>query len=229
MKILNLILYSENDPAYIGMRDVLRSHAARYPNVRCVFYMYDPVITETWTLDGDTLRIRGHETYVPGILNKTIEAFRITADWEYDLLIRTNISTIVDYGGLLGYCSGPDFKYGGPVGVMSATWTDPKGGIFDGRFCGLQFVRGWCIIFTRDTVALMNRDAHFIDTSVVDDVTIGDFLVRKRGITPTNLSFKSVMVTNQYDPTKCVFRNCTYGNRDADVERMRDIAARIHP
>jgi hypothetical protein len=229
MKILNLVLYSENEPAYVGMRDVLRSHTARYPNVRCVFYTYDPEITEPWLLDDDILRIRGHETYVPGILNKTIEAFRITETWDYDLLIRTNISTIVDFSGLVGYCSGPDFKFGGPVGYMNATWTDRKGGIFDGRFSGLQFVRGWCIIFTRATIALMLRNAHFIDTSVIDDVTISDFLTRKIGVVPTDIAFKSVMVTNQYDPTKYVFRNCTYSDRMLDVERMRDIASRIHP
>jgi hypothetical protein len=226
MKVLNLVLYSENEPAYIAMRDVLREHAARYPNVQTVFYMYDPTCTEPWILDGDTLRICGSETYVPGILNKTLTAFRITADWDYDLLIRTNISTVVDFNGLLGYCSTPSFEYGGPQ--LTIAWTDPRGGIFDRRFHGMPFIGGWCMIFSRATVALMVRDAHFIDTSVIDDVSIADFLVRKRGKISVNLGYKAVIETKEYDPTRCIFRNCTYGNRMADVERMRDIASRIH-
>jgi hypothetical protein len=227
MKILNLVLYSENEPAYRTMRDVLRAHASRYPDVRTVFYMYDPVIKDSWILDGDILRIRGNETYVPGILNKTVEAFRITADWDYDMLIRTNISTIVDFSGIVGYCTGPDFTFGGPFQILR--WLDPRGGIFDGRFSGMSFVSGWCMIFTRATITLMINDSHFIDTSVIDDVTISDFLIRKRNVKPTDLMFKSVGITTEYDPTKYIFRNCTYGNRMADVDRMRDIASRIHP
>jgi hypothetical protein len=189
--------------------------------------MYDPVIKDSWILDGDILRIRGNETYVPGILNKTVEAFRITADWDYDMLIRTNISTIVDFSGIVGYCTGPDFTFGGPFQILR--WLDPRGGIFDGRFSGMSFVSGWCMIFTRATITLMINDSHFIDTSVIDDVTISDFLIRKRNVKPTDLMFKSVGITTEYDPTKYIFRNCTYGNRMADVDRMRDIASRIHP
>jgi hypothetical protein len=188
--------------------------------------MYDPLIKDSWILDGDILRIRGNETYVPGILNKTIEAFRITADWDYDMLIRTNISTIVDFSGIVGYCSGPSFQFGGPTSLLR--WVEPKDGVFDGRFNGMPFVRGWCMIFTRATIILMINDSHFIDTSVIDDVSISDFLVRKRGIIPTDLAYKSVIYAKAYDPTKCVFRNCTYGNRMLDAERMQDIASKIH-
>ena len=225
MKILNLVLYSENEPAYIGMRDVLRAHAARSPNVRCVFSIYDSAITEPWILDGDILRIRGSETFIPGILNKTIEAFRITASWEYDFLIRTNISTIVDYNEFHEMFADPRFMIGGPIGVLS--WIRPSDGIFDTRFNGMPFLRGWCMIFKRSVAEDMIQNAHFIDTSVIDDVSISDFLIRKRRYVPADIKRRCCMITNDYNPGFCVFRNCTPGNRMADVERMRDIAARM--
>jgi hypothetical protein len=209
------------------MRDVLREHNARYPYVRSVFYMYDPTCVEPWSLEGDMLRIRGNETFIPGILTKTLEAMRITHSWEYDLLIRTNISTIVDFGGLIGYCTSPSFEYGGPQGIIK--WTDPPGGIFDGRFYGMPFIRGWCMIFSRATISLMMQDSHFIDTSVIDDVAIADFLVRKRGIKPVDLYYKTVIETTEYDQTKLIFRNCTYGNRELDAERMQLISSKICP
>ncbi len=229
MKILNLVLYSENDPVYPLMRDVIREHSQRYPYVQTLFYMYDQAIAADYDISGDLLRIRGVETYVPGILNKTVDAMHITQNWDYDLLIRTNISTIVDFGGIVGYCRSPDFFAGGYIHTVSSDWRDEKGGLFDGRFTGKSFISGCCMILSRAAVSLVTNRRQFIDTSVIDDVTISDFLFYKMGKTFTNLTHKVVLYANMYDPTKLVFRNFTYGNRMADTERMRHIASKILP
>jgi hypothetical protein len=227
MKILNLILYSENDPAYPRMREVLQDHNRRYSYVQTLFYIYDPTLKTDHDISGDLLRIRGVETYVPGILNKTLEAIRITQSWDYDILVRTNISTIVDFSGLVGYCSDPGFFAGGPMGALFQI--DPAGGIFDSRFNGCNIILGWCMVLSRAAISLLLEKRQFIDTSVIDDVSISDFLLRKMKKSATNLHYKCVCVTRSYDPTKLVFRNCTYGDRMADVARMRDLSSKMHP
>jgi hypothetical protein len=227
MKILNLILYSENDPAYPRMREVLQDHNRRYSHVQTLFYIYDPTIATDHDISGDLLRIRGTETYVPGILNKTLEAMRITQSWDYDILVRTNISTIVDFSGLVGYCSDPAFFAGGPV--QTIRWIDPPGGIFDNRFYERQFISGWCMVLSRAAIALLLEKRQFIDISVIDDVSITDFLIYKMKKSAINLAYKCVACTQTYDPTKLVFRNCTYGDRMADVARMRELSSKMHP
>jgi hypothetical protein len=224
MKILNLVLYSENDPAYPRMREVLQEHNGRYPYVQTLFYMYDPVVATDYDISGDLLRIRGVESYIPGILVKTLEAMRITQGWDYDLLIRTNISTIVDFGGLVGYFGSADLFAGGPLQRLGRqALQDEK----YNKLFGHIFISGWCMIFSRAAVTLMMENRHHIDTTIIDDVSISEFLLYNMDKPIFSIAKKCECWTQAYDPTKLVFRNCTYGNRMADVDRMRDIASKL--
>ena len=47
--------------------------------------------------------IKGEETFIPGILEKTLLAIKISSkNFTYDYIVRTNISTLVNYIKLIG-------------------------------------------------------------------------------------------------------------------------------
>ena len=65
--------------------------------------MFSDKINEDYCLDGDMLLIKGVETFIPGILDKTVKAFKFFENKyeEYDYITRTNISKIVNFDLLL--------------------------------------------------------------------------------------------------------------------------------
>jgi len=67
----------------------------------------DGPLSDTVEFDRDamTIYIKGEETYIPGILNKTIEAIRAIG-LDYDFVWRTNLSSVLDFDGLIRYCNG---------------------------------------------------------------------------------------------------------------------------
>jgi hypothetical protein len=67
----------------------------------------DGPLSDTVEFDRDamTIYVKGEETYIPGILNKTIEAIRAIG-LDYDFVWRTNLSSVLDFDGLIRYCNG---------------------------------------------------------------------------------------------------------------------------
>src|SRR5271170_1779843 len=100
--ILNLILYN-NSSEYNGMRDVLRQYL-KSMNIKYYFYCYDENITEDYIFNDDILLIKGKETFLPGIFKKTISAMEICLKLhDFDYILRSNISTVVDFSLLQNY------------------------------------------------------------------------------------------------------------------------------
>jgi hypothetical protein len=80
----------------------------------------DGPLSDTVEFDRDTMTIyvKGEETYIPGILNKTVEAIRAIG-LEYDFVWRTNLSSVLDFDGLLRYCRCLNpLPLGGPVASL---------------------------------------------------------------------------------------------------------------
>ena len=96
--ILNLILYSDSNE-YNQMRDELRNYLI-IKKIKYYFYCFDNKIESDYIFDDDILRIKGDESYLPGILDKTIKAITITSNIDYKYLVRSNISTIIDFDNL---------------------------------------------------------------------------------------------------------------------------------
>jgi hypothetical protein len=225
MKILNLILYSPDACYYDAMRDILRTHVQKYPNVTAYFYMYDPTIQADFVLDGDILRVRGDETYVPGILQKTLAAMEFFADQPFDICIRSNVTTLIDFAALqkeLGRY--PDLQYGGPVSQIA--WIDPRGGIHDGRYFGFRFVVGYAIILSPAAYRLLINNKHVVNTSIIDDVAIAEFF-KNHGIPQIDLGYGTLENSGQKEEGKFVYRNCNYYNRILDVCHLRSLAEHV--
>lgn len=70
IKILHLVLYSD-DIYYNQMYDITSKYYSKFKNVKTVYYKF----SNQTLLNNDILTIEGTETYLPGILDKTIKAF----------------------------------------------------------------------------------------------------------------------------------------------------------
>ena len=81
-------------------KEYMKSYKSNNNNITFYFYCYKEDLQEEYVIEDDMIYIKGAETYVPGILEKTIKVFEITKNMEYDFLLRSNISTVIDYSKL---------------------------------------------------------------------------------------------------------------------------------
>ena len=172
---VHLVLYSETNVHYQSMYALTREYYHKFTRVKTLYYTFSDTITETYVLDGDILRIRGTESLVPGILDKTLLALKYVRDAIpfSGYVIRSNISTIIDMEKLMAHEALFTFDYGGPACLLR--WISPPDGIHDHRYAGLTFVSGTCILLSRRLVGRLLADESKVQRSLIDDVAMGVF------------------------------------------------------
>ena len=172
----------------------------------------DGPFSDTVEFDRDamTIYVKGEETYIPGILNKTVEAIRAIG-LEYDFVWRTNLSSVLDFDGLLRYCRGlkplpkgglSAKQPGGPSeeGLMSHP---PVASLKDGQlrcvfyagYTGLadvatnkdidsniRFASGSGFLLSREAVQYLIDNEGLLRRDLIDDVAIGALLEPRFGI-----------------------------------------------
>jgi hypothetical protein len=216
--ILNLIIYYPS-PHEDAMKDILTSYLKTLPMVQFYFITLRPQEKEV-VIEDHIMYIRGNETYVPGILDKTLRAIEYChANMSYQYLVRSNISTVIDFTKLDE--SKLTAKYMG-CDQNNLQWLDPYGGITDQSLWGTPYIGGIGIIMTPDTVSFLLAHKDEIRMDVVDDVSLGAFFTKYN-----QFSLKTVATThyNNESPAIC-YRNRT-SDRLEDVERMKRIVKRI--
>lgn len=174
-RILNLVLYStDNGGSYDKMKELTQSYYRTFPNVNTIYYRFEPTIQNPHELRDNTLLIKGEETYIPGILQKTVKAleyFKPTLD-HYDYIIRSNISTIIQFDKLSDELKINPVQYGCGLcwGIENVGKTTDIGNIYSS---------GTSIILSSATVARILENKQFIDETVIDDVSIGNLISKK--------------------------------------------------
>ena len=178
VRILNLVLYSmDDDGPFDRMQKITERYYSTFSNVTTYYYCFSPDLDVPHKLDGNILYIQGDETFVPGILEKTVNAFEYFENQihENDYVVRSNISTIirfdllsedlkknaVDYGCAL--CWGTEY-------LKHRSQCPPNEFIFSS---------GTSIIFSKDVVLniIINKDK--LDKELMDDVSIGKFIMEE--------------------------------------------------
>ena len=167
-KIVQLVLYSDSND-YKQMYEITRPYYQKY-KVDTLYYMYSGTSDPPYVKD-DILYLPGKESFIPGVLNKTINAFQwVSEHYEYDYILRSNISTVVDMVGVISALSEDKIDYGGgfvgPV-VMSQGY-----GVKD-KHVGTIYASGTSIILSKDFVDTLLKTRNEIDYDVIDDVAIG--------------------------------------------------------
>lgn len=92
--LIFLIIDSDDHPVYKESRDIMRQYIHKFDNVLAYFIRLNEEITTEYAVDGDTLLMKGKETFIPGILEKTIKAVEYChANYSFDYIVRTNLSS----------------------------------------------------------------------------------------------------------------------------------------
>lgn len=226
IRILHLVLYSssiEYDKMYLLTRDYYK----KFNNIITIYYTFS-LKYNIITLVDDILYIPGNDTYLPGILDKTIKAFLYCdLHYKYDYIVRSNISTIVNFNLLSNKLNKTSIDYGGGQYLLLRT-IDVLNGITNNKYFGTYYVGGTAIIFSNKMIKLLLLNKDKLDYSVVDDVAIG-VLIKEQFpdiaisyIQPmfynTNPINMSDIASNQY----LYYRNKT-NNRMNDVNHMKQI------
>ena len=170
ISIINLVLYSNNEE-YDEMYKLTRDYYKKFNNVITIYYKYNDNNTEEYELIDDILNIKGTETYVPGILEKTIKAFQfVNNNYKFDYIVRSNISTIINFDLLCQQLETNPIEYGGKKLVL---WMiDIPSGITNFEHFGTEYAAGTSIILSKNTVNEIINNKDKLLYNIIDDVSL---------------------------------------------------------
>lgn len=206
LKFLNIIIYSP-DEYYNYMKYILRKYLSSLNNVTYFFvvyseslHLYDLEPNNMCIADNDTIIYYGKESFIPGCLNKTLSALtdiyngniktnvhttqKIYPFAEYDYVIRSNISTIINFKLLEIWLLKPEnigkYNYTGFRGdiinnynhIQQYNSTIP----IEKRYEKFHFISGTGIILSNLAATLLINNADQLNKNVIDDVEIGYFM-----------------------------------------------------
>ena len=216
-KILVLRIYNSTTEY-----DLMKNLHLKYDT--SIFIVNDPTIDKEWIYDEEsrTIKIKADETFIPGILNKTIKAIEICLElFEFDILVRSNMSTVIDLNLLqdkINDNNNLDYIYGGKV--RNLEWIAPSDGITSDvlhkHINKLFFSSGIGTVFSKNICDYIVNNKNLIDTSIIDDVSLSLFCNNKYSPNFNTEWCETVTI----DRSACFYRFNTPGNRNADVDNI---------
>ena len=238
-KILNLIIYNDKSIYEKNIKKELEKlYNNNYNNfVKQFFICFNNNITKPVEEDGNILYIKGKETFIPGILDKTIKALEYCFNnYKFDYLVRSNISTVIDFKKIPFYKL-PVNKIGYASSlIIDLQKLDPESGIINNTLFGTKFAMGTNIILNKLGFKYILDNKESINMDIIDDVSIGLLMkkittpitlcstfilnVKKPGENPNNKC--STFIFNKLNKKGTVFRNKSK-NRKTDVKRIKNI------
>lgn len=210
MKYLVLIIYDSNVEYE---RHMYKLHTAylKKKNIVHYFITYNPNQSEDMIVDDNVIKFNGKESFVPGILTKTMKALKYLTEvknLQYEYLVRTNISTIINYDNLTKYI---DLHISSEQGFFTffkstIAWVSPRDGISE-KHRGISYAQGTNIFLNYNSVKKLLLNDCEIDYNMIDDVSIGHTLT-KLGINLHDCG-KKLYITNEIflDKNAICFRN----------------------
>lgn len=221
IRILHLVLYS-NDKHYDCMQKITCKYYNRFPNVTTIYYKYNPILTTNYSLNTNILEIKGNETYIPGILDKTLDAIKYFKNDNYDYIVRSNISTIINFNLLNDNLN--NIFYGG--GLLNSLNEQLKNTNITPK-PNSMYVSGTAIIFSNECVKLLLSNESLLNKTLVDDLAIG-LLFHDLDIIPTCINnFIFVDDVNNIDTSKNIFYRNRSNDRNKDCENMDAIIKKL--
>lgn len=183
MKILILIIYSENDnnfsEVYNKMVNIHRYYVNNFEDTTTYFIQMRELQKENIEVNDDFIYVNGKETLL-NIMHKTIESMDYlfnTLDCKYDYILRTNISTIVNIPKLKEFCNELPKKnvYTG-WSILNLNWLDHNSGVVDNSLFGTEYASGTCIIISQDVARHILNNKKNIRHDIVDDLSFGVYM-----------------------------------------------------
>jgi len=200
MKIVHIIIYSEsklNDNieagTYENMKKLLSNYYKKFNNdVSTYFVKYNNYVKDTYGsnyyIEDDIIYVNGKESFMPGILEKTLVSFKHFNNFEFDYLIRSNISTIIEFNKLISYLENNPIDYYGSGKLVDLQWSGWNG-IRDSKWYGTLFASGTSIIFTKNAINDIVANMNLVRMDIIDDVSLGIFVKEhKKHVIPKEVS-----------------------------------------
>ena len=194
IKILNLVLYSRDSEEYDYMKRITEEYYKNFKNVKTVYYAFSETITSPYKLENNVLLVKGKESYVPGIIEKTKKAFLYFKDDynKYDYVVRSNISTIINFELLSQELSKNPIDYGSGLtfSVQSFDVDNSNEKIYD-----VNFASGTSIIMSKKVIKNIINNIGNVRNDIIDDVSIGVFIkdympdIKMKQIVPDKFTF----------------------------------------
>lgn len=224
-KILHLVLYNPA-PQYHAMYEITRSwyREWRRHKVQTFYYFYDPYVPSP-TIDEEamTLRLPGNETYYPGILMKTLEAFEYFSKDGFDFIVRSNISSPINFAVLIPMLQPKSMLYGGPHLINPYLVDTQKANPLVCAIGPMRFVQGTCIVFSPDCIRFLLNHRSELEVSVEDDLSFGLLFARHK-IKPVQMGGQFAFFNSMHNLDIAV----TFRNHDVGSDRKNDIQAIEH-
>jgi hypothetical protein len=185
---LFLSIYNENeyyDEMMIQMNTYIKSINR---DDFCYFFILFKKIDSEYYIDynNNILIINGEESYIPGILNKTIKAIDILTNKlkiEYKFLIRTTVATSINIPKMINLLNILDENKSYYIGnLQTLQWIDHYNGIVDETHWGTFFSGGAFSIFSKNIALDMIKNKEKFVYNIADDVSIGKFINNLEGI-----------------------------------------------
>ena len=175
VSILNLVLYSsDNGGPYDRMLNITNNFYKKFPFVTTYYYCFKPDLEKDFELNGNILYVKGDETFIPGILQKTIDAFEYFKEEipKYRYVVRSNISTIIRFDLLQEDLKNNAVGYGCAL-CWNMEYNKNKAALPENT---IIFSSGTSIIFSSDVVMNIINNKDKLDMMKIDDASIGEFV-----------------------------------------------------
>lgn len=102
--VIFLIIASDDNSCYGNMKNILNLYYKKYEkshNLKYFFVYLDESITDNILVKKNNIYVKGKESIVPGIITKTMTALKyINNNYDYDILVRTNLSSFYNLENL---------------------------------------------------------------------------------------------------------------------------------
>lgn len=175
-KIIHLVLYSDS---YIDMYNITKSYYKNFSDiVQTFYYKFDSSI-EKIEIKNDMILIPGKsETLVPGVLDKTLKVIKYITNKidDYDFIIRSNISTIVNVNLLKSYLHQNALNYAGGY-ICNIYCENSEYGIISEELhyiYNLNYFQGTAIIFSKECIKSLLIHEKYMNKNIIDDVVFGE-------------------------------------------------------
>ena len=209
-KILYLIIYNENTPYEVEMKKALERYVYNFNNIDTYFTSLKQLKKIDYIIDGRTIYINGKESFIPGVLHKTIEALKlIVKDDTYDFMIRGNISTVIDFHKVIELLSGVKNNI-----YASGYMIVPK------KNNNFKYASGTSIILDKHSLRFLLDHLKKMNYGVIDDIAIGRIMTINKGV--SYIGFPGFKINTKAFEDVTFFRNKSK-NRMDDVVRMNKI------
>jgi hypothetical protein len=157
-------------------------------NIDVYFITFDEELNEDIKIIDDMIYVKGKESLI-NILYKTIKSLNYIINdlnKKYDYVVRSNISTIVNFDNLCSYLTTSqktNLYIGGNLVILK--WQLAPSEISEHKqdqrntFFGLKFFQGIGIIFSYDIIKQILNDSNSIEYDIVDDVKFAIIILIK--------------------------------------------------